>query len=136
MAQRTRRRHRRPAATALAALTVAALAIPALTACGAVQKAMDCANTASAVADSVGKLQDAVGNAVDRPDDARKALDDIDTKLDKVSDSASDPELSKAVDRMNTGIKDVRKDLDAAKAPDITPITDAAGDMTKICTPG
>ncbi|UQA95206.1 hypothetical protein [Streptomyces halobius] len=139
MAPRTQRQlpqHRRHATTVLATLAAAALAIPLLSACGAVNKAMDCANTASTIVDSVDKLQKAVGSAIDDPQAAKEALDTIDKNLDKVSKSSDDPELSKAIDKMNDGVKDARKDLDAAKAPDLAPISDAAGDITKVCTPG
>ncbi|MFJ9420135.1 hypothetical protein ACIRPT_39170 [Streptomyces sp. NPDC101227] len=135
MPPRTPRRPR-PALTALAALTAATLAIPLLSACDAVNKAMDCGRTATAVVDAVDKLQQAVGNSLDDPQKAEQALDDIDQNLKKVRDSSSDPDLSAAIDKMNTGIKNARKDIKATKAPDIQPITDTAGDMTKICTPG
>ncbi|MFG2137128.1 hypothetical protein [Streptomyces sp. NPDC048650] len=134
MSPRNPRPTRRPAA--LAALTAAALAIPLLSACSAVNKAMDCANTATAVVDGVDKLQKAVGNSLDDPQQAEQALDDIDRRLKKVRDSAGDAELAKAVDRMNTGITKARKDIKSDRAPDLTPLTDAAGDMTRICTPG
>ncbi|MEU8681827.1 hypothetical protein [Streptomyces sp. NPDC048611] len=127
---------RRPAATALVALAAASLAIPLLSGCGAVEKAMDCANTASSVVDAVDKLQKAADNAVNDPQKAQQALDDIDTNLRKLSKDASDPELSKAIDKANDGIKAARKDLDNNKAPDIQPIVDGTGEMTKICTPG
>ncbi|MFF4955130.1 hypothetical protein [Streptomyces chattanoogensis] len=139
MSPHTNSRTRRPVTTVptlLAALTAAALAIPALTACSAVNKAVNCANTASAVVDAVDKLQQATGNALDDPQKAEQALDDIDRNLKKARDSSSDPDLAKAIDKMNTGIKDARRDIKAAKAPDLQPITDAAGEMTKICTPG
>ncbi|TJZ56014.1 hypothetical protein FCH28_12195 [Streptomyces piniterrae] len=138
MAPRTHRQfpHRRPATAAFAALAAGALAIPLLSGCGAVSKAMDCANTANAIVDSVGKLQQAVGSSLDNPQEAKQALDAIDRNLDKVGKSTDDPELSKAINKMNTGVKDARKDIDNAQAPDLKPISDAAGDMTKICTPG
>lgn len=135
MAPRTRR-HRRPATTACAALAVATLAIPLLSGCGAVQKAMDCAKTATSVVNAVDKLQQAADNSLTDPQKAEQALDNIDTNLQKLSKEANDPELSKAVDKANNGIKAARKDLDRNKAPDIQPIVDGAQDMTRICTPG
>ncbi|MFE1176699.1 hypothetical protein [Streptomyces sp. NPDC058773] len=127
---------RRPAATALVALAAATLAIPLLSGCGAVQKAMDCANTASSVVDAVDKLQQAADNAVSEPQKTEQALDDIDKNLRKLSKESSDADLSKAIDKTNEGIKAARKDLDNNKAPDIQPIVDGTGEMTKICTPG
>ncbi|MEU8784652.1 hypothetical protein [Streptomyces sp. NPDC048637] len=127
---------RRPAATALVTLAAATLAIPLLSACGAVQKAMDCANTASSVVNAVDKLQQAADTAVSDPQKTQQALDAIDADLRKLRDGANDPDLSKAIDKTNDGIKAARKDLDNNKAPDIQPIVDGAGQMTKICTPG
>lgn len=139
MAPRTRsqlHQHRRPATTALAALAAITIAVPLLSSCGAVNKAMDCANTATAIMDSVDKLQKAVGSALDSPQEAKEALDAIDKSLDKVSKSADDPELSKAIDKMNTGVDNARKDINDAKTPDLKPISDAAGEITNVCTPG
>ncbi|MEV0370745.1 hypothetical protein AB0I10_13080 [Streptomyces sp. NPDC050636] len=139
MAPRTPRQlhqHRRPATAALATLAAVTLAVPLLSSCGAVNKAMDCANTATAIVDSVDKLQKAVGSALDNPQEAKEALDAIDKNLDKVSKSTDDPELSKAIDKMNTGVKNARTDIDNAKAPDLKPISDAAGEITNVCTPG
>ncbi|MGW7488023.1 hypothetical protein [Streptomyces sp. NPDC054786] len=130
------RRHRRPATTALAALAAATLAIPLLSACGAVQKAMDCANAATSVVNAVDKLQQAADNALTDPQKAEQALDNIDANLKKLSKDANDPELSQAVDKTNNGIRAARKALDSNKAPDIQPIVDGAHEMTKICTPG
>ncbi|MEV5128563.1 hypothetical protein AB0K49_38090 [Streptomyces decoyicus] len=135
MAPRTRR-HRRPATTALAALAAATLAIPLLSACGAVQKAMDCAKTATSVVNAVDKLQQAADNSLTDPQKAQQALDNIDANLKKLSKEANDPDLSKAVDKTNNGIKAARKDLDNNKAPDIQPIVDGAREMTNICSPG
>lgn len=129
-------RTRRPAATALAALAAATLAIPLLSACGAVQKAMDCAKTATSVVNAVDKLQQAADNALTDPQESEQALDNIDKNLRKLSDEANDPALSKAVDKTNKGIKDARKALKDNKAPDIQPIVDGTSEMTKICTPG
>ncbi|WP_043264507.1 hypothetical protein [Streptomyces sp. CT34] len=127
---------RRTAAPALAALAAAALATPLLAGCGAVQKAMDCAKTATAVVNGVDKLQKAADNALDDPREANKALDEIDTNLKKVGNSAHDPDLAKAIDKMNTGIKNARTSINANKAPDLAPIGEAAHQMTAICTPG
>ncbi|GAA2316082.1 hypothetical protein OHT20_24755 [Streptomyces caniferus] len=130
------RRHRRPVTTALAALAAATLAIPLLSACGAVNKAMDCAHAATSAVNAVDKLQQAADNALTDPQKAEQALDKIDSNLQKLSKDADDPALSKAVDKTNNGIKAARKALDNNKAPDIQPIVDGTSEMTRICTPG
>ncbi|AJC58141.1 hypothetical protein [Streptomyces sp. 769] len=131
-----RLRPRRPAATALAALAAATLALPLLSACGAVQKAMDCTHTATALVDGVDTLRTAADKAADDPQGADKALDALDADLRKLSASTDDPELSKAIDKMNGGIKDARTALRDHKAPDLTPIGQATSDITAACTPG
>ncbi|WP_411145196.1 hypothetical protein [Streptomyces sp. x-80] len=136
MALRTRSRLYRPTTAPLAALAACTLAIPLLSACGAVQKAADCANTAGAVVSAVDTLRQAAEHALDDPDEARRALDKIDTSLDEVSGPASDPDLSRAVKKMNDGIKNTRHAIENGKVPELTPLTDAAGEITTICTPG
>ncbi|MFF2812993.1 hypothetical protein ACFVT2_38670 [Streptomyces sp. NPDC058000] len=131
-----RLRPRRPAATALAALAAATLALPLLTACGAVQKAVDCANTASTLVNGVDHLRKAADQALDDPQQANKALDALDTDLRKLGASTDDPELTKAIAAMNAGIKDARKAIDDNRAPDLTPIGQAANRITTACTPG
>jgi hypothetical protein len=135
MAARTART-RRTAPTALAVLAATALAIPLLSSCGAIQKATDCAKTATSVVNAVDKLQQAADNALTDPQESEQALDNIDKNLQKLSKDANDPELSKAIDKTNKGIKDARKALADNKAPDIQPIVDGTSEMTKICTPG
>lgn len=130
------RHRRRPTATALTALAAGALAIPLLAACGALDTAVSCAKTATAVVDSVDKLQQAAGNAAENPQDAEKALNDIDKNLDKLGDSTGDPDLTKAVDKMHQGIENARQAVEQNKNPDLQPIADAAGELTKVCTPG
>lgn len=134
MAPRTLRR--RPAPLALAALATATLTVPLLSSCGAVQKAVDCAKTATSVVNAVDKLQQAADNALTDPQKTQQALDNIDSNLRKLSSEANDPELAKAIDKTNTGIKNARKDIENNKAPDIQPIVDGTSQVTKICTPG
>lgn len=126
----------RPTPLALAALAAATLTVPFLTSCGAVQKAVDCAKTATSVVNAVDKLQQAADNALTDPKKTQQALDNIDSNLRKLSNEANDPELSKAIDKTNAGIKNARKDIENNKAPDIQPIVDGTSRMTKICTPG
>ncbi|TSB17488.1 hypothetical protein OG422_10810 [Streptomyces sp. NBC_01525] len=133
---RSTRPRRRPAATALAALAAAALAMPVLTACSAVDKAMDCAHTAAAVANGVDKLQQTAQNAADHPEQTEKALDGLDRDLKGIGDATGDPDLTKALKRMNDGIDNARQAMQDGKNPDLQPLADAAGELTKVCTPG
>ncbi|WP_030760309.1 hypothetical protein [Streptomyces sp. NRRL F-2664] len=123
----------RTAAIALAAV----LTVPALTACDAISTAMDCANTAVAITDGANDLQQAVSQAGNSPQDAKNALDQIDANLKKIGDQTDNADLGKAIESMNTAVKNVRASLDSGNTvPDIKPVADAAGEISKVCTPG
>ncbi|MFD3440944.1 hypothetical protein ACFWU3_25935 [Streptomyces sp. NPDC058685] len=118
-------------------LATAALVIPITVGCSALDKALDCVETADAIATSVDKLQKAVSTAANDPTQAREALDDIDRELDSLGDKTDNADLSKAVDDLGTGVGNVRKAIEGGDAtPDITPVTDAAAEIGKVCTPG
>ncbi|MGW5848352.1 hypothetical protein ACWFQ8_10455 [Streptomyces sp. NPDC055254] len=122
----------------LTAFAVAAvLAVPALTSCDAISTAMDCANTAVAIADSANDLQQAVSQAGNSPQDAQNALNSIDTNLKKIGDQTDNADLGKAIDSMTTAVKNVRTSLEGGNVnPDIKPVADAASEISKVCTPG
>ncbi|MBT2366991.1 hypothetical protein J7E88_17155 [Streptomyces sp. ISL-10] len=120
------------------ALTIAAAAllVPAVTGCAALDKALDCVETADAIATSVDKLQQAVSTAADDPTQAREALDEIDRELKNLGDKTDNADLSKAVDDLASGVDNVRKSVDGGDTtPDLKPVTDAAGEIGKVCTP-
>ncbi|MFI6286584.1 hypothetical protein ACIBCM_17835 [Streptomyces sp. NPDC051018] len=120
------------------ALTLAtvALFVPVTVGCSAVDKVLDCVETADAIATSVDKLQEAVSSAADDPTKAREALDSIDKELDNLSDKTDNADLSKAVDDLNTGVDNVRKSIESGDAtPDLKPVTDAATEIGKVCSP-
>ncbi|MFK4222967.1 hypothetical protein [Streptomyces sp. NPDC019890] len=118
-------------------LATAALVVPITVGCSAIDKALDCVETADAIATSVDKLQQAVSSAADDPTQAREALNDIDKELKSLSDKTDNADLSKAVDDLNTGVDNVRKSIENGdNTPDIKPVTDAAAEIGKVCTPG
>ncbi|ATW48699.1 hypothetical protein [Streptomyces xantholiticus] len=122
--------------TALA-IAAAALIVPAAVGCSALDKALDCVETADSIATSVNKLQEAVATATEDPTKARQALDDIDRELDSLGDKTDNADLSKAVDDLSAGVAGVRKSIEGGDAtPDISPVTDAATEIGKVCTPG
>lgn len=126
------RRHQR---TALA-VTATLLTLTAAAGCGAVDKALDCVRTADAIATSVDNLQQAVSNASDDPTQASESLDQIDKELKDLGDTTDNADLSKAVDDLEAGVGNVRDSIDKGDAtPDITPVTDAAAEIGKVCTP-
>ncbi|MEU8886863.1 hypothetical protein [Streptomyces sp. NPDC048442] len=121
--------------TALA-LAATALAATSLVGCGALDKAMDCANTATTIAASVDKLTRAISSAADNPLQSQQALNDIDRELKTLGDKTDNADLSKAVKDLGTGVDNVRKSLDSGDTtPDLKPVTDAAAEIGKVCTP-
>ncbi|MFE1270221.1 hypothetical protein [Streptomyces sp. NPDC058757] len=121
---------------ALAVATAAAVTT-LLTGCGALDKAMDCVKTADAIATSVGKLQQAVSNATNDVTQIEESLDSISAELGNLKDTTDNADLSKAVDDLTKGVESVRTAVKEGDAtPDITPVTDAAAEIGKVCTPG
>ncbi|EGG47971.1 MULTISPECIES: hypothetical protein [Streptomyces] len=127
------RHRRRTAAFAVAAVLVA---VPAVVGCDAVNKALDCVQTADAIADSVTDLQQAVENAANDPGQTDDSLDAIEKNLDKIGDKTDDADVNKAVDDLRDAVSNVREAVrDGDSTPDVSPVTDAAGELTKVCTP-
>ncbi|MFD9422749.1 MULTISPECIES: hypothetical protein [unclassified Streptomyces] len=125
------RRHHR---TALA-VTAALLTLTTAVGCGAVDKAIDCVRTADAIATSVNNLQQAISNASEDPTQASEALDEIDKELKSLGDTTDNADLGKAVDDLQDGVGNVRASIEKGDAtPDITPVTDAATEIGKVCT--
>ncbi|GGT27718.1 hypothetical protein [Streptomyces purpureus] len=124
--------------TRTAALTlVAALTLTGAVGCGALDKAMDCVQTADAIATSVDKLQQAASSAADDPTKLNEALDEISTELGNLQDKTDNADLSKAVDDLTKGVENVRTSVkNGDTTPDITPVTAAATEIGKVCTPG
>ncbi|MER6257268.1 hypothetical protein ACGFNX_42295 [Streptomyces sp. NPDC048723] len=122
----------------IAAVAVAAvLTVPALSACDAISTAMDCANTAVAITDGANDLQQAVSQAGNSPQDAQNALNQIESNLKKIGDQTDNADLGKAIDSMNTAVKNVRTSIESGNSvPDIQPVADAASEISKVCTPG
>ncbi|WP_353942834.1 hypothetical protein ABII15_15045 [Streptomyces sp. HUAS MG91] len=127
------RRHRR---TALFAAAVALTAVPAVVGCSAVDKALDCVQTADSIADSVTDLQQAVENASNDPTRTDEALASIDRNLDSIGDKTDNADVSQAVADLDKAVDNVRTSIrNGDETPDVTPVTDAAGELTKVCTP-
>ncbi|MFD4523127.1 hypothetical protein ACFWP7_04140 [Streptomyces sp. NPDC058470] len=130
MAARQRRR------TAAFAVIAALVAIPAAVGCDAVNKALDCVQTADAIADSVTDLQQAVENAANDPTQTEESLNSIEQNLDEIGDKTDNADVNKAVDDLQQAVGNVRTAIqNGDETPDISPVTDAAGELTKVCTP-
>ncbi|MFJ6700726.1 hypothetical protein ACIQM4_32415 [Streptomyces sp. NPDC091272] len=121
--------------TALA-LAATALALPLAVGCGALDKAMDCASTATTIAASVDRLSTAIASASENPLQSQQALNDIDRELKSLGDRTDNADLAKAVTDLGAGVDNVRKAIDSGDTtPDLKPVTDAAGEIGKVCTP-
>ncbi|MFF4539473.1 hypothetical protein [Streptomyces aureus] len=132
MAARHRNRRRTAALAAVAALVV----LPAAVGCDAVSKALDCVQTADSIADSVTDLQQAVENAANDPAQTDASLNAIENNLKKIGDKTDNADVNKAVDELNKAVANVRTAVkNGDTTPDITPVTAAAGELTKVCTP-
>ncbi|MET9646839.1 hypothetical protein ACFZB6_02875 [Streptomyces syringium] len=125
-------RHRRT--TAIAALAVVALAVPLAAGCGAAEKAVDCARLVVDVGKDVDDLQRAVGSAADDPGKADEALDTLDADVKKLKDKTDNPDLEKVVDHFQSAVANARKAVERNERPDLGPVKDAAGELTKVCT--
>lgn len=120
----------------IALAVVTAVALLGAVGCGAVNKALDCVKTADAIATSVNKLSQAVSNASNDPTQLNEALNDIDQELGNLKSTTDNADLSKAVDDLSKGVDNVRTAVQKGDhTPDIKPVTDAAAEIGKVCTP-
>ncbi|MFF5155496.1 hypothetical protein ACFY3N_04350 [Streptomyces sp. NPDC000348] len=127
---------RRRTAAVTATLAAVALTAGLTTGCAAVDKALDCVQTADAIADSVTDMQQAVENAGDDVTQLEESLASIDKNLTDIGDKTDNADVGKAVDDLEKAVENVRTSLrNGDETPDISPVTDAAGELTKVCTP-
>ncbi|MFF8813466.1 hypothetical protein [Streptomyces pactum] len=129
-------RRRATTAGTLAAASLV-LAVPALTGCDSVQKAVDCAQLALEVTNDVNELQNALTGAAVNPQDADKIIDLLEDDLDKLGDRTDNADVAKAVENLDQAVGNVRTAMDRGdRTPDLTPVTEALGELTNVCTPG
>ncbi|MFV2117408.1 hypothetical protein ACE14D_02765 [Streptomyces sp. Act-28] len=126
---------RRHHTTTTLALGVALAAALTLTGCGALDKARDCVQTAEAIATSVDRLTQAASNAGD-PTQITESLDAIDKELTTLKGKTDNADLTKAVDDLANGVDQVRTSVENGDTtPDLKPVTDAAAEVGRVCTP-
>ncbi|MEU0806323.1 hypothetical protein [Streptomyces sp. NPDC005970] len=123
------RRYRRT--TAFTALAAVALAVPITVGCSAVDRAIDCAQLAVDITTGVDNLQDAVTD----PQNADNVLDALKKDIDEAKDKTGDADVGKAVDHLQKAVDNVQTAIDKGEDPDLSPIKDAADELTKVCTP-
>ncbi|MEU5049886.1 hypothetical protein [Streptomyces sp. NPDC021096] len=125
--------HRRRTTT-LTALAAALLAVPLAAGCSTAQKAVDCARLGVEITNDVDKLQRAVTDAANDFGQADKALDTLDEDTKKLKDKTGNADVGKALDHLQQAVTNARESVRQNKAPDLTPLKDAAGELTKVCT--
>lgn len=128
--------HTRRISTTLAALAAVGLTAAVTTGCDAVNKALDCVHTADTVATSVTRLRQAVQNAANDPTQLDESLAAIDKDLGAIGDKTDNADVNKAVDDLGKAVAHVRTAIrNGDRTPDVSPLTRAAGELTKVCTP-
>jgi phage shock protein A len=126
---------RRTLSTAAATAVAAAAAATLLVGCGAIDKALDCANTAVTVAESVEDLQNAASSVSEDPTQAKEALDKIEKNLDEIEKSTDSADVKGAVGDLNKAVEDARTAVNEGRAPDMSAVNDAATELTEVCSP-
>ncbi|GAA2615955.1 hypothetical protein [Streptomyces axinellae] len=122
--------------TTVAVAAAVVLGIPVVSGCSAVDKALDCANTAATVAQAADDLQQAASDAGEDPTQAKRSLDKIDKNLKTIEEETDEGDVRKAVTKLGDAVDSVRTDVDAGRTPRTGPVGDAADELTKVCTPG
>ncbi|MFG1805904.1 hypothetical protein [Streptomyces sp. NPDC049040] len=127
-------------ATATAGAAVL-LAAAALTGCGGVDRALDCARTATTVAGDIQDLQSTATNIGQVSDPGRRhatvaALDKVHADLRNLGGRTDDSDLGSAISDLDTAVRDARASAAKGDTPDLHPVARAAGHLTDVCTPG
>ncbi|WP_395296036.1 hypothetical protein ACF9IK_23150 [Kitasatospora hibisci] len=122
----------RPAVLAVAAL-IAVLPLSVVS-CSAVQKAIDCGNTAVTITGDVNDVVSAFNNASNDAAAAGQSLQKLKNDLDQLGENSSNTDVAKAVTDLNTQVDKLQQAVNNKQVPDLKPLGDAAGNLTKICT--
>ncbi|MEU1813621.1 hypothetical protein ABZ543_00270 [Streptomyces roseifaciens] len=124
-----------PARKAALALAAAALvAVPLAAGCSTAQKAVDCARLGIEISNDVDDLQRSVTDTATDTDNAGKILDNLEKDTKKLKDKTSNVDVGKALDHLQKAVGNVRDALREDRTPDLAPLTDAAGELSKVCT--
>ncbi|MER5795679.1 hypothetical protein [Streptomyces sp. NPDC001980] len=127
-------RRRRTTALATAAAAVALTAALA-TACDP-DDSLDCLTSADSIADSITAVNRAGADAIKDPARTGESITTIENNLDKISGRTDDGKVGKAVDDLDTALRDYnRAVLNGDTAPDSSGIDAAADRLKEACTP-
>ncbi|CAL9366189.1 hypothetical protein SUDANB171_00769 [Streptomyces sp. enrichment culture] len=129
------KRMTRPVALTFAA-GAALVAALTTTGCAAVDKAMDCVRAADTIAGQVDDLQRSVEQVSDDPTQLDTSLTEIDGTLTDLGDKTSDADVSQAVENLKEAVGNMQTAVaEGDTSPDMTPLRDAVGELTNVCTP-
>ncbi|MGW4893432.1 hypothetical protein ACWEQL_14380 [Kitasatospora sp. NPDC004240] len=122
----------RPATLAVAAL-IAVLPLSAVS-CSAAQKALDCGNLAIKITSDINEVQTAVANVANDTAAATQALQKLRDDLDQLGKNSKNTDVAKAITDLNTQVGVVQQAVNDKRIPDLKPLGDAAGNLSKVCT--
>jgi hypothetical protein len=104
--------------------------------CSAAQKALDCGNTAVKITNDISEVTAAVGNVSNDAVAAGQAIQKLKNDLDQLGKNSKDTDVAKAISDLNTQVDVVQQAVNNKQVPDLKPLGDAAGNLTKVCTGG
>jgi hypothetical protein len=120
------------ARTGLAAGAGVAVLAAGLLATGCdVQRAVDCARLAVAVANSEQAVEDAATTAVEGDDPA--AFAQLARDVDELTDRVQDTDVRAAAEDVSRAAENVQTALEAGGQPDLTPLAEATDELTGVC---
>ncbi|MFI6446161.1 hypothetical protein [Kitasatospora sp. NPDC050543] len=122
----------RPATLAVAAL-IAVLPLSVVS-CSAAQKALDCGNTAIKITSDISDVTNAFNNASNDAAAAGQSLQNLKNDLDQLGKNSKNTDVAQAITDLNTQVNKIQQAVDAKQVPDLKPLGDAAGNLTKVCT--
>ncbi|MFJ8625701.1 hypothetical protein ACIRD3_23015 [Kitasatospora sp. NPDC093550] len=120
--------------TALAVAGLIAILPLSMVSCSAAQKAIDCGNTAVKITGDIADVTQAYDNASNDSAAAGKALQKLKNDLDQVGKNSKNTDVAKAVTDLQKQVDNVQRAADKNEVPDLKPLGDAAGNLTKVCT--
>ncbi|MFD8396378.1 hypothetical protein ACFV2N_46210 [Streptomyces sp. NPDC059680] len=119
-------------------ITVAAIALATgltITGCDAAHRTMDCVRTANSIADNISDLQQAARDAALDPSKADTYFAPINKNLKAIGHQTDNVDVNKAVDDLGQAVENVSASIKKGdKKPDLSPVKDSTGELTKACT--
>ncbi|GAB2688862.1 hypothetical protein [Kitasatospora kifunensis] len=114
------------------------LALPVVAGCNSVDNARNCGKMAISITGDVQDLGDSALNVGQLTDASRRqhtkdALQKLGDDAKKIGDKSNRADLNNAVDKLNKAIQNAQDSLSHNKQPDLSPVTDAAGELGKVC---